>query len=59
MLNNIIVQISDACATGELAFRSDGSRQGYVINVYALSTSGLVQVCLEVWQIEPNCDKRE
>jgi len=45
-----IVQIEDSGALGELSFREDGRRRGYVIGVYGLSTSGLLQV----W-VEPPC----
>ena len=41
---HIVPQVEDSGALGELSFREDGSRQGYVIGVYGLSTSGLVQV---------------
>ena len=40
----IVSQIEDSGALGELSFREDGRRQGYVIGIYGLSTSGLIQV---------------
>jgi len=38
------LQIKDSGALGELSFREDGRRQGYVIGIYGLTISGLVQV---------------
>jgi len=38
------LQIEDSGALGELSFREDGRRQGYVIGIYGLTISGLVQV---------------
>ena len=40
----VLSQIEDNGALGELSFRDNGRRQGYVISIYALATSGLIQV---------------
>jgi len=37
-------QIGDSGALGELSFRENGRRQGYVIGIYGLAMSGLIQV---------------
>lgn len=38
------MQVRDTGASGDLAFRADGSRKGFVVGILALETDGLVQV---------------
>jgi len=40
----MMLQIEDSGALGKLSFREDGRRQGYVIGVFGLAISGLIQV---------------
>jgi len=40
----VILQIDDSGALGKLSFREDGRREGYVIGIYGLAISGLIQV---------------
>jgi len=40
----LMSQIEDSGSLGELSFREDGRRQGYVIGIYGLANSGLIQV---------------
>jgi len=37
-------QIEDGGALGELSFREDGRRQGYVIGIFGLAMTGPIQV---------------
>jgi len=40
----VVLQIDDRGTLGKLSFREDGRREGYVIGIYGLAISGLVQV---------------